>query len=57
MRIGEVAIMALTILRTEVSKVQSLQPVLPCHAIIQSCPPVAPGPFHMNRLGSREGLG
>lgn len=41
MRTGEVAIMARNILRTEISKGQSLQPVLPCHAVILSCSPVA----------------
>lgn len=34
MRTGEVAIMARNILRTEMSKGQSLRPVLPCHAVM-----------------------
>lgn len=35
-RMGEMAIMARNILRTEMSKGQSLQPVLPSHAVILS---------------------
>lgn len=49
--------MAENILRTEVSKGRSLQPVLPCHALIQSCPSSGLRPVSYEQTGVQGGFG